>query len=167
MASSFEMGQYMASVGTAIGTSIAASMKQTVNNSWSRSYSIQADNSMKTFNSSISGNFYIRPFYNNGWNMFVVNINDGSATTIPVCDHNDVLQINSSNLATFLFIPEENLMVYKSYYSDKYTAEKYIQKAMYPGTTGLFGKKAELTYPFLTTIDLSKLEYHPYEEFSI
>ena len=161
--SGMEMAQLSAAAGTAIGTAIVSQMKLTTIASRAKCNSIMADNTITTFNNALSLNYFIRPYYKNGWNFAVINLTNGTRANIPVCDPYNILSINGANLATFSFLPEEHKLVFKCYHSDKHKKEKYFQKAMYPEVDPLFSKKAELTYPFLTVIDLTGLEFKQYD----
>ena len=94
--------------------------------------------------------------------MAIIKLKDGSKASVQVGEPNPILSINGANLLTNAYLSDQNVLIYKSYLSDKHSLTSYEQKANYPETTGLFGKGAELTYPFLTAIDLSSLSFTPY-----
>ena len=161
--SGMEMAQLSAAAGAAIGAVVVSQMKLKSITTRSKCNSIKADNIITTFNNALSLNYFIRPYYKNGWNFAVINLTNGTRANIPVCDPYNILSINGANLATFAFLPDEKKLVFKCYHSDIHKKEKYYQKAMYPEVDPLFSKKAELTYPFLTVIDLTGLEFKQYD----
>lgn len=105
--------------------------------------------------------YFIRPYFKDGWKMAVFNLGTGKRADIFITPDDDYLRINAANLPTYFFTQDGNLMV-KGIYKDKSKHTFYnqagTQAGVNPGMLGLPPKK-DMPYPAMMCIDFAGLEF--------
>lgn len=152
-AATAQLGQSFIGLGMAYrGSWVAASFKLgEVQESWARTTHVQ----------SIQQQYYVRPFYDEGWGVTLVRLGDGRRADLYVSPPNEPLLINAANLPVFLVEPGRDRLLAKGLGVGLADVPTY-DKVAWPATlTGLFGLPDKFTIPFpsLLAYDLAQLRF--------
>lgn len=120
---------------------------------------LQANWAMNTHSQSIQQSYYVRPFYNEGWGVTLVNLNDGQRADLYVSPPNEPLQINAANLPMFVIDPVQNRLYAKGLGINLPDVPSYNKVAWPAITKGLFGLPDNFTisYPSVLAYDLTQV----------
>jgi hypothetical protein len=152
-AATAQLGQSFIGLGMAYrGSWVVASFKLgEVQENWARTTHVQ----------SIQQQYYVRPFYDEGWGVTLVRLGDGRRADLYVSPPNEPLLINAANLPVFLVEPGRNRLLAKGLGVGLADVPTY-DKVAWPATlTGMFGLPDKFTIPFpsLLAYDLAQLKF--------
>jgi len=111
---------------------------------------------------SLVGSYFVRPFYDDGWYLSIIDVEKAQKAEILLAPTDIVSMINYPNLISFDI--DKNILIIKGLDMGNNQHESYKRKAI--GTT-IYTSKEVVPYPDIMAINLNNLSYNKVDSTSI